>query len=166
MLTRLAVFYYWAGATLPRPVGEALLRNRGIVRAMSISMTKTRDPDLRRFVHGQHDAYFSRFADRDVLLDAFRTSVSHDVRAFAPRIPQPVLLVAAERDDITPIEDERRLQTLFPDAELVEIPDVGISSTTRHPQSPPKPSAASSRGPERSRAQPPWRSRSMSGPSR
>ena len=33
--------------------------------------------------------------------------------------------MAADRDDITPIEAERRLARLFPDAELVEIADVG-----------------------------------------
>lgn len=125
VLTRLAVFYYLAGARLPRALGDALLRNGVIVRVMSNAMAKTRDPHLRRFVHEQHDAYFSRFADRDVLHDAFVTSVSHDVREFAPRIVQPTLLIAAEKDDITPIEAERHLATLFPDAELVEIPDVG-----------------------------------------
>lgn len=125
ILTRLAVFYYLAGAKLPRPVGEALLRNGLIVRVMSNAMAKTRDPALRRFVHEQHDEYFSRFADRDVLHEAFVTSVSHDVREFAPRITQPTLLIAAEKDDITPIEAERHLATLFADAELVEIPDVG-----------------------------------------
>ena len=92
---------------------------------MSVSMAKTRDKELRAFIHEQHDTYFSRFADRDVLLDAFRASVSHDVRAFAPQIAQAVLLIAADRDDITPIEAERHLQTLFADAELVEIPEVG-----------------------------------------
>lgn len=125
ILTRLAVFYYWAGARLPRRLGEALLRNRAIVRAMSVSMAKTRERDIRRFIHDQHDTYFSRFADRDVLHDAFVASVSHDVREFAPRIEQPTLLVAAQRDDITPIEAERHLATLFPHADLVEIPDVG-----------------------------------------
>ncbi|TQJ32275.1 alpha/beta fold hydrolase [Microbacterium sp. SLBN-146] len=125
ILTRLAVFYYWAGAKLPAPLGDALLRNGVIVRVMSATMAKTKDPDLRRFVHDQHDTYFSRFADRDVLHDAFVTSVSHDVREFAPRIAVPTLLVAAERDDITPIEAERELATLFASAELVEIDDVG-----------------------------------------
>ena len=125
VLTRLAVFYYWAGARLPAPLGEALLRNGLIVRVMSESMAKTKDPGLRRFIHDQHDTYFSRFADRDVLHDAFLASVSNDVREFAPRIAQPTLLVAAVRDDITPIEAERHLATLFPAAELVEIDDVG-----------------------------------------
>jgi len=125
ILTRLAVFYYWAGARLPRALGEALLRSRLIVRVMSASMAKTKDRALRAFVHDQHDTYFSRFSDRDVLHDAFVASVSHDIREFAPAIAQPTLLVAADRDDITPIEAERRLQKLFPRAELVEIPGVG-----------------------------------------
>lgn len=125
ILTRLAVFYYWAGAKLPRPLGDALLRNRLIVRVMSVSMAKTRDPRLRAFIHDQHDAYFSLFGDRDVLHEGFVASVSNDVRRFAPGIAQPTLLIAAEKDDITPIEAQRHLQTLFPRAELVEIPDVG-----------------------------------------
>jgi pimeloyl-ACP methyl ester carboxylesterase len=125
ILTRLAVFYYWAGAKLPRALGDALLRSPLVVRVMSAAMAKTRDKRLRRFVHAQHDAYFSRFADRDVLHDAFVTSVSHDVREFAPHIDVPTLLIAAQQDDITPIEAERHLATLFPRARLVEIADVG-----------------------------------------
>ena len=125
ILTRLAVLYYRAGAALPRPLGEALLRNGVIVRVMSVSMAKTKDAEVRRFVHDQHDTYFSRFADRDVLHDAFVASVSHDVREFAPRITVPTLLIAADRDDITPIEAERLLAATFAESTLVEIPDVG-----------------------------------------
>lgn len=125
VMTRLAVFYYALGARLPEKFGTALLRNRVIVRVMSITMAKTNDPELRRFIHDQHDTYFSRFADRDVLRDAFVTSVSHDVREFASQIDVPTLLVAAERDDITPIEAERTLATRFSDATLVEIAHVG-----------------------------------------
>ncbi|MGN8025725.1 alpha/beta fold hydrolase [Microbacterium sp. 22242] len=125
VLTRLAILYYGLGARLPESAGTELLRNRIIVRAMSIAMAKTADPALRRFVHDQHDTYFSRFADRGMLREAFVTSVSHDVREFAPVISVPTLLVAAQRDDITPIEAERALATLFPDATLVEIAHVG-----------------------------------------
>ena len=125
VLTRLAVLYYWAGAKLPAGLGEALLRSGLVVRIMSESMAKTKDEDLRRFIHDQHSTYFSRFADRDVLRDAFVTSVSNDVRAYAPSIAQPTLLIAADRDDITPIDAQRHLATLFADAALVEIPDVG-----------------------------------------
>jgi pimeloyl-ACP methyl ester carboxylesterase len=125
ILTRFAVFYYWLGAKLPARAGDALLRNGLIVRAMSVAMVKTKDAALRRFVHDQHDTYFSRFADREALHDAFVTSVTHDVREAAEGIAQPTLLIAAERDDITPIEKERELAALFSDATLVEIPGVG-----------------------------------------
>ncbi|HET8928708.1 MAG TPA: alpha/beta hydrolase [Microbacterium sp.] len=125
IMTRLAVLYYVAGAKLPPRMGTALLRSRLIVRVMSETMAKTRDKRLRTFINDQHDTYFSRFTDRDVLHDAFVASVSHDVREFAPRIVQPTLLVAAQQDDITPIEKERELARMFPRAELVEIPDVG-----------------------------------------
>lgn len=125
MMTRAAVAYYWAGAKLPAPLGERLLRSPVVVRVMSETMAKTRDKRLRRFIHDQHDRYFSAFTDRDSLLDAFRTSVSHDVSEVATRIRVPTLLVAATKDDITPIEKERELAGRFANATLVEIDDVG-----------------------------------------
>jgi len=125
VLTRLAVFYYWLSAVLPERLGFGLLRNRVIVRIMSLAMVKTRRPALRRFVHDQHDRYFSAFADRRVVLEAFRASVGEDVSEFAARIPMPTLLVAADRDDITPVLAEVRLQHLFPDASLKIISGVG-----------------------------------------
>ena len=126
VLTRLAIFYYWAGATAAAERGRraAAQRRRG-ARDERVDGEDEGCGICARFIHDQHDTYFSRFADRDVLHDAFLTSVSNDVRAYAPRIAQPTLLVAAQRDDITPIEAERHLATLFPDATLVEIPDVG-----------------------------------------
>ncbi|TFB97250.1 MULTISPECIES: alpha/beta fold hydrolase [Cryobacterium] len=125
ILTRLAVFYYWAAAKLPERLGFALLRNRVIVRVMSITMAKTGDRDLRRWIHNQHDRYFSAFADRSVVLEAFTASVGSDVSEFAAAIPQPTLLVAADKDDITPVAAQHRLQALFPNASLRVIPDVG-----------------------------------------
>lgn len=125
ILTRLAVLYYRLGAKLPARFGTWLLRTRIIVRVMSVAMAKTRDRRLRRFIHDQHDRYFSLFADRDVLREAFVTSVSHDVRESAPQIAVPTLLIAADRDDITPIAAERELRGMFPDARLVEIAGVG-----------------------------------------
>ncbi|MFC4244691.1 alpha/beta fold hydrolase [Gryllotalpicola reticulitermitis] len=123
--TAAAIFYYWLARELPPRPGNALLRNPGIVRAMSIAMATTREPELRRWIHGQHDAYFSSFADRGSLLESFRASVSHDVSEYAARVELPVLLVAAANDQITPLAAERRLVTLFSDAELEVIDGVG-----------------------------------------
>jgi len=123
--TAVAIGYYRAGALLPRALGLGLLRNGAIVRAMSLAMLKSRDRDLRRWVHDQHDRYFSAFADRTSVLEAFRTSVTHDVSEYADRIDVPVLLVAAERDDITAVPEQRALAARLADAELVVVPEVG-----------------------------------------
>lgn len=125
VLTRLAVFYYWLGATLPPGPGFALLRNRLIVRVTSLAMVKTRVRSLQRWIHDQHDRYFSAFANREVVLEAFRASISNDVSEFAHRITAPTLLIAAERDDITTVAKQHELAGRFPDATLRVIDGVG-----------------------------------------
>ena len=60
-----------------------------IVRVMSVTMAKTKDKDLRRFIHGQHDAYFSAFADRKSLLESFKASVSGNVAEVAGELTPP-----------------------------------------------------------------------------
>ena len=123
--TGLARFYYWLGRTVPGPAGDGILKNRVIVRGMSIAMAKTREPHLRRWIHDQHDRYFSAFADRESLLQAFDASVTHNVGEYAAKIGVPVLLVAAQKDDITTVAAQRRLQSKFPDASLVVLEGTG-----------------------------------------
>lgn len=123
--TAITVGYYALARRLPRRLGYALLKNRLIVRAVSIAMVKTDDVSLRRWVHDQHDRYFSRFADRDVVVEGFAASVSTDVLAFADRITVPTLLVAADEDDITPLGAQYELQKRLADARLVVIEGVG-----------------------------------------
>jgi pimeloyl-ACP methyl ester carboxylesterase len=125
ILTRLAVLYYKMGAILPERLGFGLLRNRIIVRIMSITMAKTKSRSLRRWIHCEHDRYFSAFSDRDVVLEAFKASVSSDVSVFATSIDARTLLIAADRDDITPISAQHTLVELFPDASLEVLSDVG-----------------------------------------
>ncbi len=125
VLTRLAVGFYRVGAALPQRLGFAALRSRLVTRIMSVTMAKTDDKELRRWIHEEHDRYFSAFANRDSLLEAFRASVSHDVSEYAAGIAQNTLLIVADNDDITPLEAQRRLVTLFPDAQLVVIEGVG-----------------------------------------
>jgi pimeloyl-ACP methyl ester carboxylesterase len=125
VLTRLAVLYYRMGAVLPERLGFGLLRNRLIVRGMSAAMAKTRDASLRRWIHAEHDRYFSGFADRRTVLEAFRASVGSDVSHYAADIHVPTLLVAADRDDITDVAAQQELADRFPDAKLVVLSDVG-----------------------------------------
>jgi pimeloyl-ACP methyl ester carboxylesterase len=125
ILTRLAVFYYLMGAWLPERLGFALLRNRAIVRVMSVTMAKTKDKGLRRWIHNQHDLYFSAFGNRSVVLEAFKASVGNDVSEFAADIADRTLLIAADQDDITPIAAQHQLVARFPAATLEILPGVG-----------------------------------------
>jgi pimeloyl-ACP methyl ester carboxylesterase len=125
LMTRLAVFYYWLSARLPRALGLRLLRSRLIVRVMSAAMAKTKDPDLLRFIHGQHHAYFSAFANRESLLESFTASVGSNVTEVAHKLRLPVLLVAGEKDEIALLRDQHTLARALPDGRLEVIPGVG-----------------------------------------
>jgi pimeloyl-ACP methyl ester carboxylesterase len=125
VLSRLAVLYYWFGAVSPELVGQAILRSRIITRLSSSAMVKTKSRTLRAWIHGQHDSFFSRFANRRVVLEAFTASVSSDVSTYAGRIAVPTLLIAAERDDITALSAQRDLRALFDDGQLEIVHGVG-----------------------------------------
>jgi len=88
-------------------------------------MAKTGDKDIRRFVHAQHSAYFSSFADRDSLLQAFKASVGSNVTEVAADLTLPVLLIAGEKDEIAMLADQYKLAARLPDGKLEVIPGVG-----------------------------------------
>ncbi|NYE94353.1 pimeloyl-ACP methyl ester carboxylesterase [Psychromicrobium silvestre] len=125
VLSKLAQFYYWAAAKLPEKLGQALLRSKLIVQVMSVSMAKTKDPELLEFIHGQHHAYFSSFAHRDMLLEAFKASISGNVRQVAEQLRLPTLLIAGEKDEIAALPAQHALLERLPQAELSVIDGVG-----------------------------------------
>jgi len=129
-MTRLAVLYYKAAAALPEKAGFALLKNSAIVRIMSVTMAKTKDPELRTWIHEQHDSYFSDFVSRASVLEAFETSVNNDVNQFVDAInarkkPVPFLLLVADRDDITALPEQKALAARLPGARLEVVEGVG-----------------------------------------
>ncbi|MBC7724497.1 MAG: alpha/beta hydrolase [Burkholderiaceae bacterium] len=123
--TKVTVAFYDLAGRVPARLGHRLLNSWVVVQLMSSTMAKTKDRALRRWIHREHHTFFSRYANRDVVVDGFRASVSTDVSAFAPRIAAPVLLIAARLDDITPISAQFDLQRLLPDATLSVLEDVG-----------------------------------------
>ena len=125
VMTRLAVLYYKAAAALPAKSGYALLKNKTIVRVMSETMAKTKDANLRQWIHEQHDQYFSLFASRDSVLEAFETSVSNDVSQFAPDIHQDLMMLVADKDDITALPEQKLLASRIPGTRLEIVEGVG-----------------------------------------
>jgi pimeloyl-ACP methyl ester carboxylesterase len=124
-LTNLTKIYYLLAAFAPKFAGEWLLRNKISVMVMSIVMAKTKDKELRRWIHNQHISNFSDFASVRVAVEGYEASISTDLSKLAAQIAAPVLIVSATLDDITDIESQRRVSNLYQKLTYKEIHDVG-----------------------------------------
>jgi pimeloyl-ACP methyl ester carboxylesterase len=124
-LTNLTKIYYLLATFAPKFAGEWLLRNKIAVMVMSVVMAKTRNKDLRRWIHNQHLSNFSDFASVKVAVEGYDASISTDLSKFAAHISAPVLVVAATMDDITDIESQRRVSKLYEQVTYREIEGVG-----------------------------------------
>jgi pimeloyl-ACP methyl ester carboxylesterase len=124
-LTNLTKLYYALASFAPRFAGEWLLRNKIAVMVMSVVMAKTKQNQLRRWIHNQHLANFSDFASVEVATEGYDASISTDLSKLAPSIKAPVLVVAATLDDITDIESQRRVSKLYSNVTYREIENVG-----------------------------------------
>lgn len=117
--------FYGITRAMPQAVARVWLGNWLIVRFMSMNLVNTPDRMLRRWIHEEHHRYFNGFSDARTVAEAFRASVSTDVRAAAPRVTVPTVLIAGERDRIAPLAGQREAVELFPDARLVVLPGTG-----------------------------------------
>ena len=102
-LTQLAIVYYRAANALPEKAAKSLLGNKLIVRGMSEVMAKTGDRELRAGSTTSTTGTFpssqtrARCSTRSRL--RYRTRFAEHAAAF----DMPTLLIAGERDDITPL---------------------------------------------------------------
>ncbi len=125
LATLLTVAFYRLAGRLPERIGDFLLKRWLVVQFMSSTLAKTKDRELRRWIHDQHHTYFNNFASRDFVVEAFEASVGSDVSTYAAGIAVPTLLVAAELDDITPVKAHRDLVATMTDARLELLLGVG-----------------------------------------
>jgi pimeloyl-ACP methyl ester carboxylesterase len=124
-LTSLTRMYYRIAELLPEPIGSFILKNRLAVQVMSSVMAKTKNRNLRLWIHQQHLENFSEFGSVRVATEGYRASISTNISNFAKNISSPVLLIAATLDDITGIEIQRHIVKTFKQGVLREILDVG-----------------------------------------
>jgi pimeloyl-ACP methyl ester carboxylesterase len=124
-LTNLTKIYYLLATFAPKFAGEWLLRNKIAVMVMSVVMAKSKNKELRRWIHSQHLSNFSDFASVKVAVEGYDASISTDLSKLAKQISAPVLVVAATLDDITDIESQRRVSHLYQKLTYREIDGVG-----------------------------------------
>lgn len=127
VLTRIAMTFFWLAARLPESAANWLLKSWPMVRGMSIVMTKSKDKNVRAWVHRQHDENFNDFAELRVAIEGYRASVSNCVADFASRIDATTLFIAGARDDITTIPQQRMAfsKLVSPESKLEIIDRVG-----------------------------------------
>lgn len=124
-LAKITDGFYWLGWALPKTAGVALLKNAVMVRFMSEFLAKTKDKNLRTWIHRQHAENFSDFASTRVAVEGYKASTSRSVSTYAPTITNKVLLIVGSLDDITPLQDQIRVLELFPNAQMEIIEGVG-----------------------------------------
>lgn len=134
--SRLASLYYRAGAALPEKIGYPLLRSQLITRLSSEVMMRTKDRAMRRFINGQHAAYFGSFGSRRGVLSAYEASITHTAAEYASAIRVPVQMLVAEDDDLGTPETARAMYATLTSRDLPDsstgarerldmIPEVG-----------------------------------------
>lgn len=124
-MTRLAITYYWLGRKLPASAAQSWLGAPPIVKIMSVTMAKTKDKNVRRYIHDQHKQHFSTFASPTVVAESFKASVSNDVSHIASKLTLPTLLIAGSKDDVTSLDKQHELHAAIPSSKLHVIQDVG-----------------------------------------
>lgn len=124
-LTNLTKLYYLLASALPNSLGLWLLRSRLAVMVMSVVMAKTNDRELRKWIHRQHLDNFSDFKTIQVATEGYEASISMDMSQLASQIKVPVLVIAADLDDITNIESQRAVAKLYSKISYQEILGVG-----------------------------------------
>lgn len=118
-------YHHLAGRILPEKLGTAILRNKLLFLIGSASMTKTKDKELRKWIHWNHITYMKQFSDRKTLLEAYQSSTATTIADYKDRLGIPLLLIAGKKDAIAPIKGQRKLVQELKNATLVELDNVG-----------------------------------------
>ena len=125
VLLEFVKFYYWLAHVVPEFVGNKMTKTYLLVDSMSAYTTKTKDKELRKWIKQQHRSHFNSFANSQVVWEAYLASTENVVVPFLKEVHKPVLLVAAERDEITPVSAVYDLARTMDNAQVHEVKGCG-----------------------------------------
>lgn len=125
LLAKLTSAYYEVCAELPAAVAEPALRSKLFSDAMSLVMTKSKDPAIRAYVRDQHRAYFGGFQTRSILAQSYRASITATVGDYSPELKLPTLMVGGMQDELGTPATQEQLRRSFANASLVMLENVG-----------------------------------------
>ncbi|MCA9338712.1 alpha/beta hydrolase [Candidatus Saccharibacteria bacterium] len=117
--------YYQLGTLLPESASRVYFANKPSVFAISVYLAKTKDKTLRKQIHSKHLTHFSSYANKQVMKESFKASVSTSVSDSAQEIALPTLLIAGAKDGIAKLKDQKELKEEIKNAKLVVEPSTG-----------------------------------------
>ena len=118
-------FYYWIAHVVPEAIGNRMTKTYLLVDSMSAFTTKSKDKVLRKWVKEQHRSHFNSFANSQVVWEAYLASTGNVVTPYVKQIHKPVLLIAAELDEITPVYAVYDFAKTMDNAQVHEIKGCG-----------------------------------------
>jgi pimeloyl-ACP methyl ester carboxylesterase len=125
LLLEFVKFYYWVAHSIPESLGLRMAKTYLLVDSMSAYTTKSKDKDLRRWVKQQHRTHFNSFANSQIVWEAYLASTENLVTPYVKQIHKPVLLIAADLDEVTPVTAVFELAETMDNAEVYEIKGCG-----------------------------------------
>jgi pimeloyl-ACP methyl ester carboxylesterase len=125
LLMEFVKFYYWVAHIVPEVMGNRMTKTYLLVDSMSAYTTKSKDKTLRKWVKEQHRTHFNSFANSQVVWEAYVASTENVVTPYVKEIHKPVLLIAAELDEITPVSAVYEFARTMDHAEVYEIKGCG-----------------------------------------
>jgi pimeloyl-ACP methyl ester carboxylesterase len=125
LLMEFVKFYYWVAHIVPEVIGNRMTKTYLLVDSMSAYTTKSKDKTLRKWVKEQHRTHFNSFANSQVVWEAYVASTENVVTPYVKEIHKPVLLIAAELDEITPVSAVYEFARTMDHAEVYEIKGCG-----------------------------------------
>ncbi|MFM5903750.1 MAG: alpha/beta fold hydrolase [Microbacteriaceae bacterium] len=125
IMTKVSLVWYRLAARVPEGIGRWMLSHPIVIWLVTNMLYKGKDPVLKDWIHAQHKAHFSKFANAKMAEESFDASNAENMSEFSERIDQPVLLICADRDDITSIENQRKVAPTYKNATYVELLGTG-----------------------------------------
>lgn len=125
LLLEFVKFYYWLAHIVPEVIGNRMTKTYLLVDSMSAYTTKSSDKALRKWIKVQHRTHFNSFANSQVVWEAYLAASGNVVMPFVKDIHKPVLLIAAELDEITPVSAVYDFAKTMDNAQVHEVKGCG-----------------------------------------
>jgi pimeloyl-ACP methyl ester carboxylesterase len=125
LLLELVKLYYWVAHVIPESLGSRMAKTFLLVDSMSAYTTKSKDKNLRKWIKLQHRTHFNSFANSQIVWESYIASTKNFVTPYVEQIHKPVLLIAADLDEVTPVSAVIELAKTMDNAEVYEIKGCG-----------------------------------------